>query len=695
LGHDKLGRRGFAEAAAKAVARGSAIGGFVLSIEGAWGSGKTSTLSMMQALLQQQQHAPVVVHFNPWLIGDRDALLKQFLVRISAEIKLADHAAEGKRVARELNAYGKVFDLVKLVPGAEPWASLIKSVVEAAGEATEAVATHKIPDVEVQKRKVEAALREYPRSIVVIIDDIDRLFPLEVFEVVRIIKAVADLPRVGYVVAWDPDYVARTLRAAKVPMAEQYLDKIVQLRMPLPAISLEARGRLLNDALSRLAPEAREERFDSDRDRLASLYFSGLRDLLEQPRDVGLIFNTVAAIEPALRGELSLADIIGFGALMVKAPHVYQLIRRQPRWFVGLLPGDLGIAKQGKDVIKDGTHSREAAIAKCSRPEPVRNLVHRLFPQTATADDALAIGEVSEIEGHIGAPARLLVALQLHVGGGDVSLVRARRYLLHPNEREGITSELTQRNCLEFMECLGNVAHSSGAIGISDVNQLCLAIARLADTGPFVARSADRSGFFSVRAENVASRVIYLITRAAGHTDSAGTADQIVADERSLTVGMELFVRSFVRSRQDGDGPICTPGAKERLADELANNIVSAAATDRLFATCNPGFLLWSLPRVAPRACGDVFHAVKSTGASLDAFALATLSESYDSDKGQRYSFLKNRALIETYCPLEEFKTHAARRLADRSVPLPAAAAWKAVVEERSFYGVDGSFAPD
>jgi Predicted P-loop ATPase len=210
LVRDNLSRRAFAEAAARSFKRLSSSGSLVVSVEGAWGSGKSSALAMIEALLRSDPEAEgcVIVHFNPWLIGDRDSLLRHFLARISEAVKLADHGQEGRRVAKELKAYAKIFDVLKLIPGAEPWASMIKSVVESVGDATGSVADYKTPDLEQQKNRVEKALRDFKRPIVVFIDDVDRLFPLEVFEMIRIIKAVGGLPNVGYVVAWDSRYIS-------------------------------------------------------------------------------------------------------------------------------------------------------------------------------------------------------------------------------------------------------------------------------------------------------------------------------------------------------------------------------------------------------------------------------------------------------------------------------------------------------
>lgn len=322
LAGDLLDRKGFVARVTDVLWRISPEAGLVVSLEGTWGSGKTSLLAMLEELLnaEPEQQRAVVVHFNPWLIGDRDALLRQFLASIAKAVRLTDHAKEGKRVAKELKTYSKAFDVLKLIPGAEPWASIIKSVVESVGNTSEAVFDYKTPDIEARKLALENALRKFPRRIVVLLDDLDRLYPAEAYEMVRIIKAVGDLPNVGYVLAWDEKYVSAALDKLSVPFAATYLDKVVQVRLPVPPLSFPQRVALMNKSLVRLAKGALAQHFKGGEERLGLLFHHGLSELIEQPRDVVRLFDVVCSIEPGMRGEIHLADILGMAILMIKAP---------------------------------------------------------------------------------------------------------------------------------------------------------------------------------------------------------------------------------------------------------------------------------------------------------------------------------------------------------------------------------------
>jgi hypothetical protein len=692
LEDDKFGRGGFAKAAVLALNNVTATSGFTLTIEGAWGSGKTSMLSMIQAWLKKQSPAPIIVHFNPWLIGDREALLRQFFSKLSAAVELADHAANGKKVAEAIKAYSKTFDVVKLIPGAEPWASIVQAVFKKVGLATASIADYKKRDIEGQKKNLEAALRGFPKPIIVFIDDVDRLYPLEVLEMVRIVKSVGDLPNIGYVIAWDQKYVISALDSAKVPKAEQYLDKVIQVRMPLPVLSFEYRRLLLNEALHALPNEASDAPFPDSEDRIASLYYAGLREILDLPRDYSRVFNVVRLIEPTLRGEVVLSDIIGFAALIVKAPTVHELMRIEPRWFVGTLPGDHEIAKDSEEWIKGGNDVRIEAFKSCRNPNAVKKLVHHLFPKIAIANEEVAFDVASQIDGHLADPSRFLVALQLQPGGADVSLVMAKKYLIHPKQRIEIASTLTENNCMEFLEALGDITEANGAMGIQDVEQLCLDISRLIDTEPFPTRERNLMGFFRISAESVGLRALKLIVKAAVTPEQAmSIADSLVKDPKSLSIATELYARSFLLSKQGEDNLYCTPAVQEELNSTFVANVISAAEDGALFSICTLGQLLRRMADISAETCPRIYAVAKRTDTWLDKFLEPILTQGFDSVNGRYFANPSQSEYLKAYAALPELQQQAKERLSDTNLSFPARAVWIAIAENRESYAKDGT----
>lgn len=691
---DKLSRKGYAELAATALRKVPSSSGFVVSIEGAWGSGKTSALAMIKALLLEdtKQATPLIVHFNPWLVGEKDALLRHFLFRIASAVKLSDHSSDGKKVARELKAYAKVFDLVKLIPGAEPWASMIKSVVQAVGETTDAISEYKTPDIEAYKLRVEDALRKFDRPIIVFIDDIDRLFPQEVFEMVRIIKAVGGLPRLGYLVAWDSMYVSSALETLGVPLANSYLDKIVQVRMPLPCLSLVARRKLMNDALDGLDSEALCQRFRNQDDRLGSLYHSGLRDLLDQPRDFARVFNALRMMEPLLRDEIVFADILGLAALSVKAPAVFDLLRRKPRFFVGTFPGDLSSLNKSKDVIKEGAKERRIAFEASGVANAAQKVVHFLFPKVAKADDSISLGTGTFVNGNISHPAKLAIALQLSVSDGDVSIKAARQYLQHPLRRESVVAGLTSENCDEFIDLIGEVGESLVGNVITDLDELCLSIARLVELPLFIERAKSSRLSINSRIEDTVLRAVSFLVNSIGNEHALAISELIAQDPEALSCAAEILSRSYEPDRDRNPYSIILPAkSKDKILRVFSNNVLDAAITGKLFEKNRLWLILWTMARVAPQECPALFSAIKTMDPTLDRFALCYLGGTWDSTKGYSYSLPRDESLHDVFLPLTDFQLHAKTRLMDPELQFPERAAWRSVVEGGRLYGVDGT----
>ena len=96
---DYLGFGQVAQRLAGAILYQASSDGLVIGIEGVWGSGKSSLLNLTVASLKKmrRRHKPIVVRFQPWIVGDRDALLTTLLADIAKAIEPIEAEAKGAK----------------------------------------------------------------------------------------------------------------------------------------------------------------------------------------------------------------------------------------------------------------------------------------------------------------------------------------------------------------------------------------------------------------------------------------------------------------------------------------------------------------------------------------------------------------------------------------------------------------------
>lgn len=236
---DLLDRGKFCSRIAEMVSLPATSPCLVLSLEGPWGYGKTSALNIISGELAKRSadSKPIQVHFNPWMIGSQNALVGEFLLQMASSVGLSSQSDSAGRLSQALLSYAKIFSFAKLVPVIGPYADVAKAVIEAGSEAAKAASELSAMSIEKQKQRVAEAISALRLPIVVFIDDLDRLPPDEVFTMIRLVKAVSDFPRVAYILAFDPAYIESALERSGISGARAYLDKIVQVRAPLPRIS--------------------------------------------------------------------------------------------------------------------------------------------------------------------------------------------------------------------------------------------------------------------------------------------------------------------------------------------------------------------------------------------------------------------------------------------------------------------------
>lgn len=396
----KLG--GFPARIGRALLLEQGASGIVVSIESPWGYGKSEVVAKTQAFFESCTDCakPVVVNFNPWTIDPAVPFAPALFSRVSSAIRVLLPDADG--VVDLLGRYVQSAVARREADASAWWEKAVDL-----GELPTQSATDELLE------KLQLALSKLDRPLVVLIDDVDRLPPLHMYEMLRLVQSLTYLPRTAVLLAFDPVYVKKGLEAQRIVQADEYLDRLIQVRVTLPHASEEDLNVMLDTELGRLPAEARGTGFDNSEERFNDLYFNCLRFLIRSPRDIKRIFDRLRFSERAVRGEVAFADLFALETLAVVAPKVYAHIRSQPEAYIGMAFDE----NAGDSAIDEMIHALAperdtalGAVADDLKPH-VRRLLVSLFPYTSDAGLRTTAAVLQE-QGRIGAAPCLQIALR-------------------------------------------------------------------------------------------------------------------------------------------------------------------------------------------------------------------------------------------------------------------------------------------
>ncbi len=345
---DLLGRRRFAERMAEAIRRRTGKESFVIALNGPWGGGKTSIKNMViDALRQGPDRCPHVVEFEPWLWNSQEGLTAAFFQEVGGTLQRGDKTSDAKERAAKWKQYSSYFTagsgalkaigLVVTAAGGGPLVgvpiNIIADRVKEAGEAAKhgaevltaqaEASAQSLTELRTQLRK---DLAELDRTILVVLDDVDRLSADEVALLFQLIKANANFPNLVYLVLFQRDNVERALAKVAPNSGREFLEKIVQVSFDVPAVE---GGRLLEilDGELKAALGAGVYRLFDER-RWHGIVARGVGSYFRTLRDVRRFINSLSfQVDLFYDGdnfEANPVDLILLEVLRVFEPDVYR-----------------------------------------------------------------------------------------------------------------------------------------------------------------------------------------------------------------------------------------------------------------------------------------------------------------------------------------------------------------------------------
>ncbi len=304
---DQLNRSGLVENIAELLLLNPTRDSLVVAIQGPWGTGKSSFLNFLAKRLARDQ--VVILRFDPWWFSSADDLIVRFFHQLQGALgRVQDDKV--KRIASAVSTVAKfVKPLASLVPaGSEVVQAIAGTADDFVGAADAAAA-----DIFAIRLTIEEMLKEAGTTVIVLVDDIDRLYPQEIRDIFRLVKGISAIRGISYVLAFDRQIVGAALQDHG---GEQYIDKIVQASVDLYPPSKAQLERML---VSELAPYLDE----IDEGDWANFCSHVLAGQLTTFRHVKRLVNGFLSTYPPVEGEVDPLTFLGFQACRLLWSPIY------------------------------------------------------------------------------------------------------------------------------------------------------------------------------------------------------------------------------------------------------------------------------------------------------------------------------------------------------------------------------------
>lgn len=364
LSEDAFGRKKFVERLCRTLVtyetKPPLATGMVVGLAGEWGSGKSTILNFVEETLQIDFHPIAIVRFNPWLVSGRDDLIRNFFEELAREIKKNAPTQKDKidDLLGKIRKYRALADIgADYLPIPEELRGRLKAIAKILFQGTQSdVGLNEL------KKQINSRVRELELPLVVLIDEVDRVDDEEIKILAQLVKSVADFPNVSYLIAYDTTRVLQALGAAapdseRTERGRNYLEKIIQLQVPVPVIfGTELTDNIRNDLKSMSDTLSLPERVEATKRyiKLEQILFEGL---IRTARDLKRLLGAFGTMRSMTGTEVNWVDVLGFSALLCKAPDIAALVQADPLFFTDDFRGSLRwsrerIGMEQEDIIE-------------------------------------------------------------------------------------------------------------------------------------------------------------------------------------------------------------------------------------------------------------------------------------------------------------------------------------------------------
>src|SRR6266850_659484 len=433
---DQLGRSSFASELATAICQWRERDSLVIALYGQWGIGKSSIKNLVLEDIRNRKPAIVdVLEFNPWQWHGHADVSTAFFREVLNRLGKGNPSEQTRKVIKTLRQYAAYLGLASaILGGGRGLMALVLTVLGLLTVASSFLPAHehtltfvrivgftalliagilqwgqailekfatwrelrttRPSSLEDHKKHVIDALQQHDKTLLVVIDDVDRLSASEIQGVFQLIKANADFPRFVYLVLFQRDNVERALADLVKEKGSAFLEKIVQVGFDVPRPRQDEIDQILFQGLDK---QLGEDAKKVNETYWGNVYYGSLRVYFQDLRDVKRFLASLGFHLNLLRtkGTLNVnpVDLIAVETLRVFQPELYGRFRAAKGLLTGRVSSEgneqTAVAEQIKLLIADAAPEHKSSL---------ESFIEYLFPSAAFAFGGVSYGSDSRGE---------------------------------------------------------------------------------------------------------------------------------------------------------------------------------------------------------------------------------------------------------------------------------------------------------
>ena len=409
---DLLRRVPFAKRIADVLAVANIRDGRVFAIRGAWGYGKSSLKNLVIEQLAGRTPTPQWLEFNPWQWGDSDTITRALFTEMASKLGGA-HSQQAARRAHALRKYGalltssagalrKAGDAKGLaewlasvglvaagvgialpnLPVATIAATLLigAGVIKVVGAAIGHLGRDRSSEpLDAVRKDLEQRLARLDRPLIVFVDDIDRLEPDQIRLLFRQIKVNANLPKIVFVLLFQPSIVVSALEPVAGTEGRDFLEKIVQANFDLPRVPREKLVQIFSEQLNVLVGRLATPENGFEEVRWGNVLAGGMQPQIRNLRDVRRLLTSISIHLPLHEGtnafEVNIIDLLALETLRVFEPELHAAISESKELLLQSRRHNDRRDEKDREAVK-----ALIVLANEKRRPACQSLVEELFP---------------------------------------------------------------------------------------------------------------------------------------------------------------------------------------------------------------------------------------------------------------------------------------------------------------------------